>query len=310
MLGLLGNADHRRRPGHHPGRGAAASRSRRSWTTRSTRSRRPAVRPSLAAIIGLLAAFWSASGYIGAFMRASNAIYDVPEGRPIWKTLPIRLGVTAVIGVMLLASAAHRGLHRPAGRGGRRRDRPRRRGGDGLGHRQVAGAVAPGQPDVRDPLLGVAERPARRLPLDQPRAGCSRSWSGWSPPARFAFYVANFGSYNKTYGTLAGVIVFLVWLWLTNVAILLGAELDAELERGRAIAAGLPAGPTSRTWSSATIAQSGRPRVGRTNELSLIQDAAFAGQKTKVRTRSPEALDRCAGRLLLCRAQHLDVASM
>jgi len=57
----------------------------------------------------------------------------------------------------------------------------------------------------------------------------------------FAFYVANFGSYNKTYGTLAGVIIFLVWLWISNVAILLGAEFNAELERARLIEAGHPA---------------------------------------------------------------------
>jgi membrane protein len=57
---------------------------------------------------------------------------------------------------------------------------------------------------------------------------------------RFAFYVANFGSYNKTYGSVAGVIVFLVWLWITNLVILLGAELNAELERGRQIHAGHP----------------------------------------------------------------------
>ena len=56
----------------------------------------------------------------------------------------------------------------------------------------------------------------------------------------FAFYVANFGSYNKTYGSLGGVIVFLVWLCISNVVILLGAEFNAELERSRQIAAGHP----------------------------------------------------------------------
>jgi membrane protein len=57
----------------------------------------------------------------------------------------------------------------------------------------------------------------------------------------FGIYVSNFSSYNKTYGTLAGVIVFLLWLWITNLALLFGAELDAELERGRQLQAGLPA---------------------------------------------------------------------
>jgi membrane protein len=58
-----------------------------------------------AAVLGVLVALWSASGYVGAFMRAANAIYDVPEGRPIWKTMPIRLGVTVATGVLLVVSA-------------------------------------------------------------------------------------------------------------------------------------------------------------------------------------------------------------
>ncbi|HEY0698737.1 MAG TPA: YhjD/YihY/BrkB family envelope integrity protein [Micromonospora sp.] len=192
----------------------------------------------LVAVLGLLAAFWSASGYIGAFMRASNAIYDVPEGRPIWKTMPIRIGVTAVVGVMLLASAlivVFTGRFAQAA-------------GDALGLGSTAVTV-----------WNVAKWPVLLLLVSlifailywaspNARHGGFR----WISPggvfavliwllvsAGFAFYVANFGSYNKTYGALASVIVFLVWLWLTNLAILLGAELDAELERGRAIAAGL-----------------------------------------------------------------------
>jgi membrane protein len=58
--------------------------------------------------------------------------------------------------------------------------------------------------------------------------------------AAFAFYVANFSSYNETYGALGGVIIFLTWLWITNIAVLFGAELNAELERGRAMTAGHP----------------------------------------------------------------------
>ena len=57
----------------------------------------------------------------------------------------------------------------------------------------------------------------------------------------FGVYVAHFSNYNKTYGALAGVIVFLLWLWITNLALLFGAELDAELERGRQLQAGMPA---------------------------------------------------------------------
>ncbi|MEU1587454.1 YihY/virulence factor BrkB family protein [Micromonospora sp. NPDC005710] len=192
---------------------------------------------SLAAIIGLVAAFWSASGYVGAFMRASNTIYDVPEGRPIWKTLPIRLGVTAVIGVLLLASAVIVVFT------GRLAESV----GDVIGLGSTAVAVW----DVAKwpVLLILVSLMFAILYWASPNA--RHGGFRWVSPGGvlavviwlvisglFAFYVSNFGSYNKTYGALAGVIVFLVWLWLTNIAILLGAEFDAELERGRAIAAG------------------------------------------------------------------------
>ncbi|RAO35750.1 putative ribonuclease-like protein YfkH [Micromonospora saelicesensis] len=192
---------------------------------------------SLAAIIGLVAAFWSASGYIGAFMRASNTIYDVPEGRPIWKTLPIRLGVTAVIGVLLLASAVIVVFT------GRLAESV----GDVIGLGSTAVAVW----DIAKwpVLLILVSLMFAILYWASPNA--RHGGFRWVSPGGvlavviwlvisglFAFYVSNFGSYNKTYGTLAGVIIFLVWLWLSNIAILLGAEFDAELERGRAISAG------------------------------------------------------------------------
>ncbi|WP_030330412.1 YihY/virulence factor BrkB family protein [Micromonospora parva] len=194
---------------------------------------------SIAAIVGLVAAFWSASGYIGAFMRASNTIYDVPEGRPIWKTLPIRLGVTAVIGVLLLASAVIVVFT------GRLAESV----GDVIGVGSTAVAVW----DVAKwpVLLVLVSLMFAILYWASPNA--RHGGFRWVSPGGvlavviwlvisglFAFYVSNFGSYDKTYGTLAGVIIFLVWLWLSNIAILLGAEFDAELERGRAISAGHP----------------------------------------------------------------------
>ncbi|MFI6239324.1 YihY/virulence factor BrkB family protein [Micromonospora sp. NPDC050795] len=192
---------------------------------------------SIAAIIGLVAAFWSASGYVGAFMRASNTIYDVPEGRPIWKTLPIRLGVTAVIGVLLLASAVIVVFT------GRLAESV----GDVIGLGSTAVAVW----DIAKwpVLLILVSLMFAILYWASPNA--RHGGFRWVSPGGvlavviwlvisglFAFYVSNFSSYDKTYGTLAGVIIFLVWLWLSNIAILLGAEFDAELERGRAIAAG------------------------------------------------------------------------
>jgi membrane protein len=190
------------------------------------------------ALAGLAVALWSASNYIAAFMRASNAIYDVPEGRPVWKTLPIRIAVTVVVMVLLAASAvavvATGGL------------------ADRLGRLLGLGtAVVTAWDVVKWPvLLLVVSFLFALLYWASPNA---RQGFRWVSPGgilavgvwvvasvAFAVYVANFGSYNKTYGSLASVIIFLVWLWLSNTAILLGAELNAELERARAIAAGHP----------------------------------------------------------------------
>jgi YihY family inner membrane protein len=190
------------------------------------------------ALAGLAVALWSASNYIAAFMRASNAIYDVPEGRPVWKTLPIRIAVTVLVMVLLAASAvavvATGGL---ADRIGRLL---------GLGS-----AVVTAWDLVKWPvLLLVVSFMFALLYWASPNAKQGFRWVTpggilavvvWVVASvAFAIYVANFNSYNKTYGSLASVIIFLVWLWLSNTAILLGAELNAELERGRAIAAGHP----------------------------------------------------------------------
>ncbi|MEV0940361.1 YihY/virulence factor BrkB family protein [Micromonospora wenchangensis] len=192
---------------------------------------------SVAAVIGLVAAFWSASGYVGAFMRASNSIYDVPEGRPVWKTLPIRLGVTALVGVLLLAAAVivvfTGGLAEQAG------------SAIGLGSTAVTVWNIAKWPvllvlvSLMFAILYWASPNARHGGFRWVSPGGVLAVLLWLlVSGLFALYVGNFGSYNKTYGALAGVIIFLVWLWLSNIAILLGAEFDAELERGRAISAG------------------------------------------------------------------------
>ena len=191
-------------------------------------------------IIGLLAALWSASGYISAFMRASNVVWDVEEGRPIWKTVPIRVGVTVITVILLTVSALAVILT------------------GGLA-RQVGNLVGLGSTAVT--VFDIAKWPVMMLIVSVILAilyymGPNVRQPGirWVSPgsvlavivwliasAAFAFYVANFSSYNKTYGALGGVIAFLVWLWITNVVILLGAELNAELERGRLLEAGHPA---------------------------------------------------------------------
>jgi membrane protein len=190
--------------------------------------------------VGLAGALWSASGYVAAFMRASNAIYDVEEGRPIWKTLPLRVGMTVVLVVLLAVSAVAVVLT------------------GGLAT-QVGNVVGVGSTAVT--AWDIAKWPVLLLIVSFMFAllfwaspNVKQPGFRWVSPgglfavvvwviasAAFAFYVANFSSYNKTYGALAGVIVFLVWLWVSNLAVLLGAELNAELERGRRIEAGHPA---------------------------------------------------------------------
>jgi membrane protein len=190
------------------------------------------------ALVSLAVALWSASGYVAAFMRASNAIYDVPEGRPVWKTLPIRMAVTVVMLVLLAVSAVAVVVT------GSLAER--------VGRLLGIGSTAVTIWDVAKwpVLLVIVSFMFALLYWASPNA---RQEFRWVTPggilavvlwvvasAAFAFYVANFSSYNKTYGSLASVIVFLVWLWISNLSILLGAELNAELERGRSIAAGHP----------------------------------------------------------------------
>jgi membrane protein len=194
---------------------------------------------SIAAIVGLLLAIWSASGYVAAFMRAMNAIYDVDEGRPIWRTAPIRLGVTLATLVLLVISALMVVL---TGR---------------IAH-QVGQAVGLGDAAVRVwdiakwPVLLVLVTIMLSL-LYWASPNVKQVGPRWITPGgiiavvvwliasgAFAVYVAFSGSYNKTYGSLATVIIFLVWLWITNIAILLGAEVNAELQHQRMIDAGLP----------------------------------------------------------------------
>jgi membrane protein len=190
-------------------------------------------------IIGLAAALWAASGYVAAFMRASNSIYDIEEGRPIWKTLPTRVGLTLVLLLLLALSAIAVTLS------------------GGLAQ-EVGGVI--GLSDTAVTVWNIAKWPVLLLVVSfmfallywaapnvkHPKfrwisPGGVLAVIGWVIASlAFAFYVANFGSYNKTYGALAGPIVFLVWLWISNIMILLGAEFNAELERGRAIEAGLP----------------------------------------------------------------------
>ncbi|MET9961382.1 YihY/virulence factor BrkB family protein [Streptomyces sp. NPDC006326] len=195
---------------------------------------------SILAVVGLIAALWSASGYVAAFIRSSNAVYDIPEGRPVWKVLPLRLALTVGLMVMAAMSALIVVFTGTLAR----------RAGDALGLGDTAVTV---WSIAKWPVLVLlvtimiavlywASPNAKGRGFRWITPGSFLALVIWMiASAGFALYVANFGSYNKTYGTLAGVIVFLVWLWITNLAILLGLEFDAEMSRERAIAGGLPA---------------------------------------------------------------------
>jgi membrane protein len=193
-----------------------------------------------ALIVGILIALWSASGYIAAFMRASNAVYDIREGRPVWKTLPIRFGITVVVVVLLAAIAVGVVFTGSLAK----------KTGDVLGLGDTAVTVwnvAKWPVMVVLFMLIVAllfwASPNVRRPFRWVTPGGVAAVVIWIVASvLFALYVANFGSYNKTYGSLAAVIIFLVWMWISNTAILLGLEFNAELERGRAIEAGHPPG--------------------------------------------------------------------
>jgi membrane protein len=194
----------------------------------------------LALLIGIVGAVWSASGYVGAFGRAMNRIYEIEEGRPVWKLRPLQLLIT-VGGLVLAAAAAFLlAVSGPVASAV----------GSAVGVGDVAltaWSVARWPIIVAFMTLAVAVLYYVTPNVQQPKfrwlsIGAGVAIVAWVVASvLFGLYVTNFGSYNKTYGALAGVIVFLLWLWITNLALLFGAELDAELERGRQLQAGIAA---------------------------------------------------------------------
>ncbi|MEP9384038.1 YihY/virulence factor BrkB family protein [Nocardioides sp. KR10-350] len=194
----------------------------------------------LALVLGLLGAAWSASGYVGAFGRAMNRVYGVQEGRPVWKLRPAMLTLTAVTLVLAAIALLAMVLTGPVAKAV----------GDQIGLGSTAVLIwdiAKWPVLVFVVMLIVALlywgtpniRPPRFHWLSVGALVAIITWAVAS--AGFGAYVANFSSYDRTYGSLAGVIVFLLWLWITNLALLFGAELDAELERGRELQSGIAA---------------------------------------------------------------------
>jgi membrane protein len=189
----------------------------------------------VALVIGLGAAVWASSGYVNGFMSASNSIYDV-DASSLTKTLPVRLGLTVALmvlaGLIAFAVVLTGGLAKEVGNV------------VGIGDTAVDVWNLAKWPVL---LLLVSflfailywGAPNVKLPFRMFSAGALLAVLGWViASVAFAFYVSNFSAYNKTYGALAGPIVFLLWLWLSNICILLGAEFNAELERSRKLEAG------------------------------------------------------------------------
>ena len=184
----------------------------------------------IALVLGVAGGLWSASGYIGAFIRCSNEIYGVAEDRPFWKLRPIQILITLVmtliVALVLVALLLTGPLVEAIG--------------IELG---VGDAAVTAFSIVKWPLLlAIVVLVIAALYRFSPNArhagyrwilpGSLLATLLWiAASAGFSLYVANFGSYSNTYGSLAGAIVFLVWLWLTNVAIVFGAQFAAELER-------------------------------------------------------------------------------
>jgi membrane protein len=182
------------------------------------------------ALAGVAGALWSASGYVGAFIRASNVVFGVRQKRPVWKTIPLRIGLTLLMMVTSMIAIITVVFTGPLAENGTKFI--------GLGKAALTvWSVA------KWPVLALLVA-AMILLLFWAAPNMHTHRFRWISPGStlavvlwlilssgFAAYIANFASYNKTYGTVAGVIVFLLWLWLSNLAILLGLELDAELDR-------------------------------------------------------------------------------
>jgi membrane protein len=189
------------------------------------------------AIVGVAAALWSASGYVGAFTEASNTIYEVEEGRPFYKLKPLQLLVTLICITLVAITALALVVSGPLAEAI----------GGALGLSDVA--VTVWQIAKWPVMLGLVLVILHVLYYAAPNAQVKRPWVSrgtvltlvvWIlASVGFAFYVANFGSYNETYGTLGGVVVFLLWLWITNIAVLLGVEFNAETERTRELHEGV-----------------------------------------------------------------------
>jgi membrane protein len=234
-----------------------------------------------ALILGVALALWSASGYVGAFGRAMNRVYEIDEGRPVWKLRPVMLLVTLVAVVIAAVIVAALALSGPIAQAV----------GDaiGLGSTAVTVWSIAKWPVVLLLVVVLVAILYHVTPnVRQPKmrwlsVGAFVAILVWIlASAAFALYVATFSNYDATYGSLAGIIVFLLWLWITNLALLFGAELDAELERGRELQGGIAAEetvqlPPKDARASEKREAKRRKEVERGRELRMAAQRAGAG---------------------------------
>ncbi|WP_426625911.1 YihY/virulence factor BrkB family protein [Leifsonia sp. McL0607] len=191
-----------------------------------------------ALVIGVVGAIWAASGFVGGFGRALNRIYGVREGRTVFALRPVQLGVTLASLILIAVVAVLLVISGPIAEAL----------GNALG---VGDAAKTAWSILRWPVVIVALVLLVAL-LYSATPNVRQPRFRWLTPGAvvaivalgiasvlFAFYVANFGSYDKTYGTLADIIVFLLWIWIANVVLLLGAELDSEIARARELVRGV-----------------------------------------------------------------------
>jgi len=232
----------------------------------------------LALVLGLAGALWSASGYVGAFGRAMNRVYEIREGRPIWKLRPVMLLLTVVLVVLAATVLLALVLTGPVAESV----------GDAVGLGSTAVLVwqiAKWPVLLAAVVLMVALLFYVTPNVKQPRfrwvsIGAALAIVTWVLlSAAFGFYVAHFSSYDKTYGALGGVIAFLLWLWITNLALLFGAELDAELERGRELQSGIAAEETLQL----------PPRDTRTSDKARKKEAEDVRRGAAIRRQHEES---------------------
>jgi membrane protein len=191
-----------------------------------------------ALVFGIVLAIWSASGYVGAFTRAMNRVYEIDEGRPFWKLKPMQLLVTVIGIVLLLIVVLMLVISGPVTQAI----------GNAIG---LAGPVQAVWEIAKWPVIAiilvvmVAILYYATPNVKQPKFRWMSIGAAVAllvlvlASVLFAFYVTTFSNYAKNYGSLAGVVIFLLWLWIANLALLFGAELDAEVERGRQLRGGI-----------------------------------------------------------------------